>query len=81
MDELLQVSALELARRISSGETSSVVAVEKHIERIEQVNPGLNAVVRDRFEQARLEAKQADQRVRDGGPDLPTLIGVPCTIK
>ena len=55
--------------------------VEKHIERIEQVNPRLNAVVRDRFEPARLEAKQADARVREGGADLPPLIGVPCTIK
>ncbi len=81
MDDLLQVSALELARRISSGETSSVAAVEKHIERIEQVNPRLNAVVRDRFEHARIDAKQADARVREGGADLPPLIGVPCTIK
>lgn len=81
MDELLRVSALELARRISSGETSSVATVEKHIERIEQVNPGLNAVVRDRFEPARLEAKQADERVRNGGANLPPLLGVPCTIK
>jgi fatty acid amide hydrolase 2 len=81
MDELLQVSALELARRISSGETSSTSVVEKHIERIEQVNPQLNAVVRDRFEQARLEAKQADGRVRERETGLPPLTGVPCTIK
>ncbi len=81
MDELLTVSGLELARRIATGETSSVTAVEKHIERTEQVNPQLNAVVRDRFEQARLEAKQADERVREGGTGLPPLTGVPCTIK
>jgi len=84
MDELLQVSALELARRISTGETSSVTAVEEHIERTKQVNPQLNAVVRDRFEHARLEAKQADEQVREAratGEELPALLGVPCTIK
>ena len=82
MDSLLTLSATELARRIRSGEVSSGEVVERHIARIEEVNPGLNAVVRERFDEARLEAKQADDRTRSAGADaLPPLHGVPCTIK
>ena len=82
MDPLLSVSARELARRIREGAISSVEVVERHIARIEEVNPRLNAVVRDRFALARLEAKHADDRVRTAaGGELPPLLGVPCTIK
>lgn len=56
--------------------------VERHIEQIERVNRRINAVVRDRFEQARFEAKQADERIRArDAAELPPLLGVPCTIK
>jgi fatty acid amide hydrolase len=54
--------------------------VEAYIRRIEQVNPRLNAVVFERFAQARREAALADQRVRAGG-ELPPLLGVPITLK
>jgi fatty acid amide hydrolase 2 len=80
--DLLTLSGIELARRIRQGEASSAEVVERHIEQIERVNPRLNAVVRNRFEEARVEAKHADARVRAGnGAELPPLLGVPCTIK
>jgi len=44
------------------------------------LNPVLNAVVRERFEEARVEARRADAR-RARGEELPPLHGVPCTIK
>jgi Asp-tRNA(Asn)/Glu-tRNA(Gln) amidotransferase A subunit family amidase len=67
---------------IRSGEVSSEEVVEAHIERIEAVNPRLNAVVADRFEVARGEAKEADARLASEQPDsLPPLLGVPCTVK
>jgi fatty acid amide hydrolase 2 len=79
---LLQLSGCELGRRIRSGEVSSAQVVEAHIEQIARVNPRLNAVVRDRFEEARIEAKQADERIQSAGAgELPPLLGVPCTIK
>jgi fatty acid amide hydrolase 2 len=82
LDPLLTLSARELARRIRDAETSSTEVVERHIAHIERVNPRLNAVVRDRFGQARLEAKQADDRIRtEAAAQLPPLLGVPCTIK
>jgi fatty acid amide hydrolase 2 len=82
MADLLHLSGIELARRIRTGEVSSSEVVERHIERIERVNPRINALVRHRFEQARLEAKQADERIRSqAAVELPPLLGVPCTIK
>jgi fatty acid amide hydrolase 2 len=75
-------SATSLARRIRNGERSSAEIVEAHIARIEAVNPSLNAVVAERFEAARQEAKEADRRVAEGDLDaLPPFCGVPCTIK
>ena len=72
MNELLLVSATELARRIRDGEVSSREVVEAHIAHIEAVNPTINAVVADRFEQALQEAE---------GPHEGPFAGVPCTIK
>ena len=79
---LLQLSGIELGRRIREGDLSSTEVVERHIERIARVNLRINAVVADRFEQARVEAKHADDRIRTGDrAELPPLLGVPCTIK
>ena len=80
---LTERSALELAAAIRAGEVGSREVVEAHIERLERVNPRLNALVADRFDAARAEADAADARIAaapaDG--DLPFLLGVPCTIK
>lgn len=82
MNELLTLSALALARRIREGSVTSREVVEAHISRIEEVNDSLNAVVFERFSDARKEADAADERVhRDGHDVLPPLHGVPCTIK
>ncbi len=64
------------ARRVSSREV-----VESHIARVRRVNPQLNAMVRDRFDDARAEADAADARLAESPDDLPLLHGVPCTIK
>lgn len=44
-ETLTTLSATELAKMIAAGDISSLEAVEAHIERIEYVNPSLNAVV------------------------------------
>ena len=74
------LSATELAAGIRDGQFSAVDVVEAHIQRIEEVNDGLNAVVIPLFEQARREAKAADKARRQGEP-LGPLHGVPITIK
>lgn len=82
MDPLLCKSGSELARLIREGECRALEVVECHIERIEEVNPRLNAVVRERFDAARQEAAEADALGEiTPAADLPPLHGVPCTIK
>jgi len=76
MHECLGWSATEMARRIRAREVSSAEVVDAHIDRIAAVNPQLNAVVAERFEDARAEARAADAR-----PSTTPLAGVPCTIK
>ena len=81
-DSLLTMSASGLAQLIRDGEVSSEKIVETHIDRILEVNPTLNAVVKYRFEEALEEARQADEKVKEtGGRGLPPFHGVPCTIK
>jgi len=82
MNELLTLSARELAHRIKTGKTPATQVVEAHIGRVLEVNGSLNAMVADRFEDARREAADADRRVRTAaGRDLPPLLGVPFTAK
>ena len=80
MNPLLLASAVELARKIRAREVTSVEVVEAHLEHLGRVNPSLNAVVHDRYDAARAEAREADERARRGD-ELPPLHGVPCTIK
>src|SRR5262245_49894973 len=80
MNPLLTRSAVQLAHMIRERQVTSQEVVAAHIERIEAINPLLNAVVRERFAAARAEAAAADARLA-AGADLPPLHGVPCTIK
>ncbi len=50
------IDATEQARLVRDGEASAVELVDDAIARIEATNANLNAVIRDRFEQARTEA-------------------------
>jgi len=82
MHELLTKSGTELARLIKDGATTSAEVVGVHIDRVREVNPALNAVVRLRVRDAKREAREADARLQREGPDdLPPFHGVPCTIK
>jgi amidase len=74
---LWQLSATELSRRIQSGEVSAVEAVQSSVDRMQAVNPGLNAVVTDLSASALERAKVLDAATGPKGP----LHGVPITIK
>ncbi|HMU39491.1 MAG TPA: amidase [Pseudomonadota bacterium] len=82
---VLEQSVCELLRRLRTRELSSESLVERHIERINRVNPHINALIAERFEQARAEAKEADKRydsMEEGAREtLPPLLGIPCSIK
>ncbi len=77
---LTQLGVVELARSIAVGDVSTREVVDAHLDRIEEVDGRLNALVLPRFEEARLEADEADTARRRGDP-LGPLHGVPVTIK
>lgn len=78
--ELWQKSATELAELIRTKQASSREVVDAHLDRIESVNSGLNAIVRVLDETARAAADAADAVVLGGG-ELGPLHGVPMTVK
>ncbi|WP_298212083.1 amidase family protein [Ferrimicrobium sp.] len=69
MDELWRYDATGLAELIRSREVSSPEVIDAAIDRIETLNPVLNAVIVDRFEQARQEAR-LDRKGRFAGVPL-----------
>jgi amidase len=79
-DELYYLPASELVRRIHRREISAREAVAAHLQRIEQVNPVLNAVVVLAAEQAMQQAKRADEALQRG-QTLGPLHGLPFTVK
>ena len=80
MEELIYKPATMLASMIRRKEVSSVEVVEAYLQRIEAVNPKLNAVVQLSVETARTQAQQADAALARGDSQGP-LHGVPMTIK
>ena len=79
-DELWRLGATRLAELIRSRQASSVEVIEAHLQRIQAVNPSINAVVVDMGEQALKDAEAADRAVA-AGAELPRLHGVPFTVK
>ena len=80
VSELWRKGAVELAAMIRDREVSSREVVQAHLDRIEAVNPALNAIVRLLPEEALAAADAADRAVADGAA-LGPLHGVPCTVK
>lgn len=79
-NELWRLGALELGALIAKREVSSVEVTQAHLDRIDAVNPHLNAVVRRMDETALAVAAESDRRLAADGPAGP-LHGVPFTIK
>jgi len=80
VSELWRKSAVDLAAMIRDREVSSREVIQAHLDRIETVNPHLNAIVRLLPEQALAAADAADRLVSDGAGIGP-LHGVPFTVK
>lgn len=82
MNPLLLLSGSKLAEMIRKREVTSREVVEAHIAHAQKVNLIINAIVKDRFNQAQQEAKKADRKTKRVAPEkLPPFHGVPCTIK
>ncbi len=78
--ELWRLDAVELVQLTRLGVVSCREVIAAVIERLESVNPRINAVVRSLREEAYAEADAADVARRRGMP-LGPLHGVPVTIK
>jgi amidase len=74
-------TARALAAAIRRRELSAREVVAWHLERIERLNPRLNAVVSLRPEEALAEADAADRRAASAGAEPGPLHGLPIAIK
>ena len=79
-DDLCYTPATELVRLIRSKTLSPVEITRAVLERIERLNPALNAFCTVTADLALESAKAAEQAVTRGG-QLPPLLGVPVSIK
>jgi Asp-tRNA(Asn)/Glu-tRNA(Gln) amidotransferase A subunit family amidase len=79
MTELISQSLVKLAELIRTRASSPVEVMEAHLRRIDEINPGLNAVV-TLASDALAKAKEAEAALMRGESTGP-LHGIPLTIK
>jgi aspartyl-tRNA(Asn)/glutamyl-tRNA(Gln) amidotransferase subunit A len=72
-------TARQLAKRVTAREVSAVEVARFFIDRVERLNPALNAIVQFDPQQVLQEAATVDRRLANG--DLLPLAGVPITVK
>ena len=78
--DLCYLSATEAVEAFRDGSLSPSALIEALIERIERVNPVINALTDTYFDEARQQARAADEAYADGSAGGP-LLGVPVLIK
>ncbi|MFI6305507.1 amidase [Amycolatopsis thailandensis] len=79
-DELCHLPARELAKRLRTCEVSAREVVTAHLDRVERVNPGINAIVTLTADQALADAAEADERLAHG-EEVGPLHGIPVAHK
>ena len=79
-NEIIYASARTMAQAIQDKEVSAVELVDAHLQRIQEVNPAINAVVQIVADRARAEAAEADAALARG-ESKGALHGVPFTLK
>ncbi|MHA1318429.1 MAG: amidase [Promethearchaeota archaeon] len=79
-EDICFMSAFEMREKIKTQELSSIEIIETIIERIEKINPIINAYCTPTFELARETAKKADEAVKRS-EKLGLLHGIPTSIK
>lgn len=84
-DPILLMSATDLAEVIRKQEKTSVVVVQAYIDRIKVVNPVVNALAGECFEDALNDALNADKLCKELGAEVVKerypLLGVPFSVK
>lgn len=85
MDHLADWGAVRLAGAIATREISAVEVMRAHLERIEERNPAIRAVVSQQPDSVSLAAAEAADRrtsaARAAGEPLPPLHGLPTAVK
>lgn len=79
-EEIIYWSASQMLAAIGKREISVTELVQAHIDRAERVNPAINAIVTSTYEQALIEAKEADQTLAKGQAK-GALFGLPVAHK
>ena len=80
MTELWRLSASEIASRVTKREISATEVTEQCLQRLQRVNPQINAVVQQMPDAALASARAVDDLLAAGEP-AGLLAGVPVTIK
>lgn len=80
IDRSIYRDATELAELIRTRQVSAVEVMRAHLDRIDEVNPRLNAMMTVLTKQALATARAADESVAAGAP-LGPFHGVPFTVK
>jgi aspartyl-tRNA(Asn)/glutamyl-tRNA(Gln) amidotransferase subunit A len=81
MNDLLELSVLELIKGLRKGDFSSRELTQTYLDRIEQLDPKLKAFLYLSPDKALAQAEAADKRLSIGGEDLPPLLGLPIAVK
>lgn len=79
-NDVLEASALDQAKQIARRALSSEELVRLYLDRIERIDPRLNAFVSVMRRRALADAREKDRMVREGAP-LPMFHGVPIGVK
>src|SRR5580698_6774933 len=80
MNEICRLPATELASLIRTRKVSAREAAEAALQRLDDVNPSINAIVEHRPNLVREQADRIDRMVARGEDPGP-LAGVPVTVK
>uniref|UniRef100_A0A671DPL5 Fatty acid amide hydrolase 2 n=1 Tax=Rhinolophus ferrumequinum TaxID=59479 RepID=A0A671DPL5_RHIFE len=86
-EPLLLLSGVQLAKLIRQRKVKCIDVIQAYINRIMDVNPLINGIVKYRFEEAKKEAHAVDTKLAEKQEDDATLekkwpfLGVPLTVK
>jgi len=74
-------SALDCADAVRRKEVSPLELLDATLERVDRVNPGINAVIWRNDDEARAQARKVGDEIANGRNDLGPFAGVPIPIK
>jgi amidase len=80
MTEHWRLNASEIVAKVSSGEISATEVTQDNLQRLQDINPSINAVVQQMPDEALAAAAAVDAQIQKGNSP-GVLAGVPVTIK